>query len=120
MIGAVASCTPRLIAAARPRVWCWTTGSPKRRGLSISPAGVRCVWQRHDLTSMKHRLKALEAKVAQDGVLYARLVSSWIATIGRHPAVERPCPGARRRSQSAPLPSRELRQATEKGVKIRT
>ena len=24
----------------------------KRRGLSISPAGVRCVWQRHDLTSM--------------------------------------------------------------------
>ena len=26
----------------------------KRRGLSISPAGVGCVWQRHDLTSMKH------------------------------------------------------------------
>jgi hypothetical protein len=25
----------------------------KRRGLSISPAGVRCVWQRHDLTSNK-------------------------------------------------------------------
>jgi hypothetical protein len=41
----------------------------KQRGLSISPAGVRCVWQRHDLTSMKHRLKALEAKVAQDGIL---------------------------------------------------
>lgn len=29
----------------------------KRHGLSISPARVRCVWQRHDLTSMKHRLK---------------------------------------------------------------
>jgi hypothetical protein len=41
----------------------------KRHGLSISPAGVRCVCQRHDLTSMKHRLKALEAKVAQDGIL---------------------------------------------------
>src|ERR1700744_6531288 len=40
-----------------------------RRGLSISPAGVRCVWQRHDLTSMKLRLKALEAKEAQDGIL---------------------------------------------------
>src|SRR4029077_5840946 len=41
----------------------------KRRGLSISPAGVRCVWQRHELTSMKHRLKALEAKIAQEGIL---------------------------------------------------
>ena len=41
----------------------------KRQGVSISPAGVRCVWQRHDLTSMKHRLKALEAKVAQDAIL---------------------------------------------------
>jgi hypothetical protein len=34
----------------------------KRQGLSISPAGVRCVWQRHDLTSRKHRLKAREAR----------------------------------------------------------
>ena len=41
----------------------------KRRGLSISPAGVRCVWQRHDLTSIKRRLKALEAKAAQEGIL---------------------------------------------------
>src|SRR3954447_1946473 len=41
----------------------------KKRGYLVAPSTVRSVWLRHDLETFQKRLKALEAKVAQDGFI---------------------------------------------------
>lgn len=41
----------------------------RKKGIFVSPSGVRSVWLRHDLANFKQRLKALEEKVAKEGII---------------------------------------------------
>lgn len=41
----------------------------KKKGKFISPGGVRSIWLRHNLQTMKLRLKALEEKVAKENMI---------------------------------------------------
>lgn len=52
----------------------------RKRGIFISPSGVRSIWLRYALASMKERLRALERKSAAEGLV---LTESQIAALER-------------------------------------
>jgi transposase InsO family protein len=41
----------------------------RKIGVFVSPSGIRSIWLRHSLESMKQRLTALEKKVAEEGIV---------------------------------------------------
>jgi transposase InsO family protein len=42
----------------------------RKRGILVSSGGVRSIWQRHNLETIKRRLKSLEEKAAAEGIVY--------------------------------------------------
>ena len=46
-----------------------TSNELRKRGVFVSGSGVRSIWVRHELENFKKRLKALEKKVASDGII---------------------------------------------------
>ena len=46
-----------------------TSNELRKKGVFVSGSGVRSIWLRHNLENFKKRLKALEDKVANDGII---------------------------------------------------
>lgn len=60
----------------------------RKQGTFVSPSGVRSIWLRHDLESFKKRLRALEAKVATEGMI---LTESQVAAFERKKQDDEAC-----------------------------
>ncbi|EQA1477007.1 transposase family protein, partial [Escherichia coli] len=65
-----------------------TSNELRKQGVFISGSGVRSVWLRHNLENFKKRLKALEEKVARDGI---ELTDSQIAALEHKASDDEAC-----------------------------
>jgi len=65
-----------------------TSNELRKRGTFVSSSGVRSIWLRHDLACFKDRLKALSAKVAEEGLI---LTESQVAAMERKQQDDEAC-----------------------------
>ena len=60
----------------------------RKRGVFVSPSGVRCIWLRNDLATFKRRLAALEAKSAKENFI---LTEAQVAALERKQTDDAAC-----------------------------
>ena len=60
----------------------------RKQGVFVSPSGVRSIWMRHDLASMKQRLRALEKLSAEQGIV---LTEAQVQALERKKHDDRAC-----------------------------
>lgn len=65
-----------------------TSNELRKRGIFVSGSGVRSIWLRHNLENFKKRLKALEEKVKQEGIV---LTDDQIAALERKKEDDEAC-----------------------------
>ena len=58
-----------LLAAGEAHGQHRTSNELRKLGVFVSGSGVRSIWLRHNLENFKKRLKALEEKVASEGII---------------------------------------------------